>query len=251
MKLSELLNEIANLAKEKGITTPFICGGAPRDKLMGKLDAIADVDITTGDASIHNLAKEVSIKFASPNTGYKVLPDGHAQVTISGFKLDFSSNFIVPGIDKMLSGAGFKNPTDMHRELYSRDFTCNALLMSLDLHTIKDPLGLGIEDIKAKKLRTCLPAAITLGYDNKRIIRVIYLAAKLGFDVDDEIISWIKKNPTAITNSSDGYLKKKLASAIKYNKAKTVELLDLLGLWHFIPVVNELTPYMAANPERV
>ncbi|MES1987437.1 MAG: helix-turn-helix transcriptional regulator, partial [Pseudomonadota bacterium] len=50
--------------------------------------------------------------------------------------------------------------------------------------------------IKSKTLRTCLPAAITLGYDNKRVVRILYMAAKLDFSVDQEIIDWVKQGKT-------------------------------------------------------
>ena len=37
------------------------------------------------------------------------------------------------GIDELLIRFGITKPTDMQRELFSRDFTCNALLLSFDL----------------------------------------------------------------------------------------------------------------------
>lgn len=250
MILSEILNIVDNISKDIGTTT-FITGGAPRDKILNKSNNIEDIDLTTGDDKIHYVAKEVSIKLRSTNMNYKVLDDGHAQITMGGFKLDFSSNFNIPGVKKMLEKSGLKNPTDMQAELYSRDFTCNALLMSLDLKKIEDPMGLSLQDIKAKKLRTCLPAAITLGYDNKRVVRVLYMAAKLDFTVDQEIIDWVKKNPNTIKNCTQQYLIKKLAKSIKYNKEKTVQLLDQMGLWQSIPPVKELEKYIINSPERI
>jgi tRNA nucleotidyltransferase/poly(A) polymerase len=251
MKLTEILNILDSVCKDNSLSQGFIVGGTPRDKILGRSKEIEDIDITTGDKGIHYLAKEASIKLQGPNTSYKVLDDGHAQIVVDGFKIDFSSNFNIPDIRKMLIKAGLEEPTEMQLELYSRDFTCNALLMSLDLKNVLDPTGLGLQDIKKKRLRTCLPAAITLGYDNKRVARILYLAAKLGFDVDPEIIAWVKKNPESLINASPQYVIKKLKSAVKYDLKKTVNLLDQMGLWKQVPSIEELTPYMINNITRI
>lgn len=250
MNLPEILKILSDIAVNMD-SNLFLCGGAPRDKVMNVPGNIEDIDLTSGDDKIHYIAKEASIKLKDLNGSYKVLDDGHAQITIGGFKLDFSSNFNIPNIKNILNKAGLKGATDMQCELYSRDFTCNTLLMTLDLKQILDPTGLALKDIKSKTLRTCLPAAITLGYDNKRVVRIIYMAAKLNFTVDQEIIDWVKQNPKTISNCSQGYLIKKLAKSIEYNKEKTVELLDKMGLWKFIPPMKELEGLMTKNPGRI
>ena len=248
MNIKELLSLIASVAKNKGVSTPFICGGTPRDKVLNRLDQMADLDITTGDASIHLLGQELSK--ALPGSNYKVMPDGHAQITIDKFKVDLSSNFRVPGIKMMLYKAGIKNPTEMQCELYSRDFTCNALLLSMDLKNIFDPTGLGMKDIQKKLIRTCLPAQLTLGSQHKRIVRVVYLAAKLGFEVDPEIINWVKANPQFFADAKPKYLSGKLQKALDADKEKTVKLLDAMDLWKFIPPLPALLPYMN-TPGRI
>lgn len=248
MNLREVLSLIGEVAKRKGISTPFVCGGTPRDKLLNRLDQLADLDITTGDASIHLLGQELSKTI--PNSNYKVMPDGHAQITIDKIKIDLSSNFRVPGIKMMLYKAGIKNPTEMQCELYSRDFTCNALLLSLDLKNIFDPTGLGVKDIQRKVIRTCLPAQLTLGSQHKRIVRVVYLAAKLGFDVDPEIIEWVKKNPQFFADAKPKFIADKLQKALDYDKERTVKLLDMMGVWQYVPPLPGLMPYMN-TPGRI
>src|ERR1035437_7731699 len=129
MKLSQLLSIISGIAREKDISEVFCCGGVPRDRILKKNNALNDIDLTTGDQGIHYLAKEVAIKLKSNKTSYLSMPDGHARVMLGELKLDFSSNFRVPGIYDILKKMGISNPTGMQMELYSRDFTCNALLM--------------------------------------------------------------------------------------------------------------------------
>jgi tRNA nucleotidyltransferase/poly(A) polymerase len=241
MTLRELLKLIAQIAKENDLSEPFIVGGTPRDKLLNRLDKLVDLDVSTGDSGSKSLGKELSVRINAP---YKLMDDGHSQVMLGNFKVDFSSNFISPGVDDMLKKAGLENPSDMQLEQYSRDFTCNSLLLSLDLKTIKDPLGSGVRDINRKVLRTCLPASVTLGYKNERIVRVIYMAAKLGFKIDREIEKWIKTHPNAISNVDDRYIVGKLNKAFEADEQRTTQLMNEFNLWPHVPSSPTLSKYM-------
>ena len=244
MKLSELLLAIEKVADDRGLSKPYIVGGLARDKLMNRVQDINDVDITTGDDTIHYLSRHIGNSITGPNVTYRVMDDGHARIKISGFKLDFSSNFVLPGIDKILSQIGISNPTDMLRELYSRDFTCNTALMDMSISKITDPTGLAIEDINDKVIKTCLNPALTLGYDNKRIVRAIYLAGKLGFDVDSKAKEWIRRNPSKIATVAPDYIAKKILKGMKYNPDIVVSLVRELGVAPYLPLIPELTPYL-------
>ena len=247
MKLRELLLAIEKIANNKGLSRPYIVGGLVRDKLLDRVENIEDVDLTTGDAGIHSLAKHLAVKLGNEAI-YKEMPDGHASINIKNdIKLDFSSNFIVPGITSLLVEAGIDRPTEMQKELYSRDFTCNTALMTLDLETILDPTGLAVEDINKKIIRTCLPPEITLGLDSdatKRIIRVVYMSAKLNFDIDPSIIDWVRENPQKVAEPSRDYLTKKIESSLNYNEERTIQALNDMNLWSYVPAVSRLAPYM-------
>lgn len=249
MRIRDLLLNIQELAKKANLSEPFLCGGVVRDKLANRLESVEDLDITTGDDSVHKLAKAVADQLTSQGGYYKVLDDGHAQITFGQLKIDFSSNYRAPQAERLLKQAGVKDPTDMQLELYSRDFTINCLLMSLDLKTIKDPTGLGINDLKRKRIRTPLPAKFTLENDNKRIIRIIYMAAKLGFDVDKEIIDWVTENPGKIANVKPRYLSDRLQKAIDFDLDKTTQLLTDMKLWPYVPILPALESYARSHPE--
>ncbi len=245
MKVTELLNLIASVAKEKGTSEPFIVGGLPRDKIMGRVKEVQDVDLTTGDESIKTLAFYVNQKLAAnyPDVGMKQFPDGHSQISIEGMKVDFSSNFKSPQVEPLLKKAGVVDPQPMQIELMSRDFTCNTLLLKLDLSATKDPTGTAINDIKNKIVKTPLPPAITLGNDNKRIVRIIYMATKLGFEVEQPIIDFVAKNPQLIQNSKPRYITDKIHESMDYDTDKTVRLLTQMNLWPYIPISARLAPY--------
>ena len=244
MKLRDLLNDISKITTDLKISPAWICGGVVRDKVMGRLDNISDLDITTGDKSVQFLAKEFAVLLGrSYSFDQKNMPDGHTSIILGNIKVDFSSNFNVPNITERLVALGISEPTDLQREMFSRDFTCNALLMKLDLKTVSDPTNQGIKDIHAKIIRTCLAPEITLTSNKNRVVRAIYLAAKLNFNLDPEMADWIKANPQSMKLSSPHTIKEKLNKAIDLNPDKTASLLTELGLWEQIPITDKLQPY--------
>ena len=243
MKLRELFSRIEAIGRDHGIGQIFLCGGAVRDRMLGILDKLGDIDLTTGDAKVKNLASEVTNDLSKDFSIHaKTMDDGHTTIYLDNTHLDMSSNFIDPAVDTFLLARGIKHPTPLQREMFSRDFTCNALLMSLDLKIAYDPTQMGQRDIKAHFLRTCMTPEITLASNKNRIIRVIYLAAKLGFEVDPNIIEYVSKHKNLIKDISPSYLTATLEKAVKYNKEKTVELIDKMGLWQSLPITAELYP---------
>ncbi len=72
--------------------------------------------------------------------------------------------------------------------------------------------------------------------DNRRIIRVIYLAVKLGFEIDREIKKWIKENPSSIKNVKPEYLTKKWQQCLKYDQPRAIEIAKELGVVSYLPL---------------
>lgn len=244
MKLTQILNEIKNISLTEGTSTPYICGGVPRDKYMNSFKNISDIDITTGDKSIGVLSSEFYKKFRKPDTLYKVMNDGHSKIVYDGISFDFSSNYISPNASSYLLNDGISNPTSLELEMYSRDFTCNSLLLDFDLKTIKDPTKRGIDDINKKILRTCMRPEITLGEDNKRIVRVIYLSAKLNFKIEKSILDWIRNNKKLIMTPGEEFVLKKINKAVQYNEKRTADIINYLDLWDSIPINERLVKYI-------
>lgn len=243
MRLRELLQILYGIHKSQPkISMPFICGGIPRDKLIGSAKSkYDDLDITTGDASIQFLAEEFSVLIGRQfEIEKKVAKDGHISVKLSNLKVDFSSNFIVPDIDKLLFNKNIKNPTSLQKEMFSRDFTCNSLLLNLNLKDITDPTNQGFDDINNKIIKTCLDPQSTFLHNLQRIPRVFYIAAKLDFTVDEDILSWIKQNKNLLSKVDDKYISEKISKAIEFNKEKTIDLLNKTDLWNYVSSIQNL-----------
>lgn len=244
MKLRQLLSTMKDVQEKIGASTPYLVGGVSRDKYLGRLENISDVDITNGDRSIEFLSQEFANELKKKyKLTRKVMPDGHSTIFIGNLKIDFSSNFTVPHIENILQKMGIPKPTPMQREIFSRDFTCNTLLISLDLKTLIDPTEQGFRDISAKKIRTCLSPKITLTSNRNRVVRAIYLATKLDFDVDEKIIEYVRSNPSVINVSTKKVMKEKLDEAFTRDPEKASYLVGKMGLWSHIPITNIIHPY--------
>jgi len=234
MRLNDFLSFVSLIAKKNGLSQPYLVGGVPRDKILGILDRLNDIDVTSGDADVHALARLLAGKFQ--NSGmFKEFPDGHSSLQIKGsLKVDFSSNFKIPNVEKIVG----KYLSELEQEVWSRDFTCNTILIPFDnLESVKDLTGRGIRDIQDKKLVTCLSPEVTLGLDHKRIIRILYLNAKLGFSIDGRVLDFVKKNPSLISDGvSPDYLSKKLKKTIDYKSPETISLIKDLGLAPYLPL---------------
>lgn len=244
MKLKELLSNILEVQKKIGTSIPYICGGTPRDRYLSALEKISDIDITTGDKTVDFLSQECGIFLKKKfNVQHKNMPDGHSTIYIGNLKLDFSSNFNAPNIDKILFNMNIKNPTSMQKEMFSRDFTCNALLLSFDLKNVIDPTQRGFNDLDSKKIKTCLSPEITLTTNRNRVVRAIYLACKLNFEIDNSIIQYVKKNPSTIKISTEKSLNDKLNEAFEWNGDKASFYLSKMDLWNYVPITKSMYPY--------
>lgn len=251
MKLRELLSQMKEVQEKIGSSEPYICGGTPRDRYLKHLENISDIDITTGDKTVGYLAQEFSeFLHKKYNIDYKTAPDGHNTIFIGNMKLDFSSNFNAPNIETILIKMGIAHPTDMQKEMFSRDFTCNSLLLSLDLKNVIDPTHLGFKDIDKKKIKTCLSPDITLTTNRNRVIRAIYLATKLDFEIDDSIIKYVQAHPETADISTEKVMSEKTNEAFRRDPDKASFYVTKMNLWNNIPITEVVYPYYIKNVKR-
>lgn len=227
MKLIKLLKIIEVLASNNKISTPLLCGGLVRDKLLGLSNNLNDIDITTGAEDVHLLARLATELFSKLGADSSISKDGHTSIYFDNIKLDFSSHFIV-------NNYNFTSDNSLVQEMQSRDFTCNALLCDFSFTKFYDPLGVGYADLQNKVIKTCLEPEITLASDPKRIIRAVYLSCKLNFEIADEVKDFIKNNGNLLYSVDNKYIAKNLKKSLKFNREKTIMLLKDLNLINYI-----------------
>src|SRR5271168_3226487 len=99
MNINSLLKLTNLLAEKNNISQPYLVGGVPRDRFLGKIKEpkeIKDLDLTTGNVDAVQLGKLVAKSLDVKN--YRLYDDGHSSLSINGVMVDFSSHFIIPGI---------------------------------------------------------------------------------------------------------------------------------------------------------
>ena len=245
MKVSALLKMVHNMAKTNRLSTPYIVGGIPRDITMGNKNDVQDIDITTGDGGSLELARLCHEHW--PETSFRESNDGHASLNFKNIKLDFSSNKVSPAVEEKLEKIGINNPTDLQKEIYSRDFTINTLLKPIDdlSKDIIDITGKGIQDCKNKILRGPVGGEFSFINDPKRIIRAIRLSIKMDLKFSKDLGESIRRFKNLLTNVSDGYVNREINKALRQDTEKTVAVLVNYGLLPIIPLSKMLTMELA------
>ena len=233
--MKEILKDIARIAAENKISTPYVVGGIPRDIYSKSNANFSDIDITTNSSDIIRLALLCCGFF---NKYFKVFDDGHISIYLDNNIVDFSSNFIS---DEAVKYAG--NITDDKlKEVYSRDFTINTLHMDLSTFEILDPIGVGKEDINNKIIRTPVPPDISLMDDPNRIWRAIRFSSKFNFDIDKEIIEFVRQNKEYLENHPEvktAYIENVIGESIKLNPKRTIENLIEMDIFGLVPLSGE------------
>lgn len=173
----------------------YAVGGYVRDKLLQR--PTQDIDIVCIGNGI-DFAGKVARQF-SP------VPQ------VSVFKNFGTAMFHVHGMDVEFVGARkesyyrySRKPVveegTLHDDQQRRDFTINALAISLNPHnfgTIIDPFG-GINDLHHKIIRTPLNPDITFTDDPLRMLRAIRFAAQLHFTIEDNTYRSVMRNKERI-----------------------------------------------------
>jgi len=172
--------EEVQTAAGQAVVNVFLTGGAMRDMLAGF--RIRDLDfVVEGNAAklAKTLCETTGAKLVSSDENRKsaelVFPSGvTAQIAMSR-----QEKYARTG------GKPHVTPATIQEDLRGRDFTCNAIALSLNRASrglLLDPMN-GLADIERRELR----AISTYGFydDPSRLLRLIRFQVRLGFTVEE------------------------------------------------------------------
>jgi len=211
----ELFDMFATFVKDEKLgTTLRVAGGWVRDKLLG-LEGKPDIDFAldnmTGRAFAHalnawntktsgasNLAE--AAKTADPATGLPFLsisvirsnPEQSKHLETATTRLGkFSIDFVQLRSDAYNTSSRvpqikFGTPLE---DALRRDLTINAMFYNVNTGTVEDFTGMGLTDLKKRRVSTPLPALTTLQDDPLRALRAVRFASRFGFDVDEALVA--------------------------------------------------------------
>ncbi len=187
---------ISSAAKNLSLDS-YVIGGFVRDLMLARGDA-KDIDIVAIGSGIALAKKVASMLPGKPEvTIFKNF--GTAMIKHQGMELEFV------GARKESYRDNSRKPAvedgTLEDDQKRRDFTINALALSLNEHDFGDLLDPfdGVKDLQKKLIRTPLSPEITFSDDPLRMMRAIRFATQLNFVIYSTSLEAIGKNKDRIT----------------------------------------------------
>ena len=159
-----------------------LVGGSVRDALLGRLGD--DLDFCTDAHPDRTLALVRGWAEAIWETGREF---GTIGVQKNRLRLEITT-FRAEAYDGVTRKPVVAYGTSLLDDLRRRDFTINAMAVSLPGHVFTDPYG-GLADLAAGVIRTPAEPALSFGDDPLRMLRAARFAAKLRFTVDKSVVA--------------------------------------------------------------
>jgi len=178
---NKTLRKIGEIADREGYNV-FVVGGYVRDLLLGKESADIDIMITGEGIKFAELvANEYDKK---PDAIYKNFET--ALLNLEDVKLEFATAR-VESYQKNSRKPEVK-PGTLNEDLSRRDFTINALAISLNSKTLGEVYDEynGADDLKNGIIRTPLDPLRTFEDDPLRILRAIRFASRFDFKIEEK-----------------------------------------------------------------
>jgi tRNA nucleotidyltransferase (CCA-adding enzyme) len=213
---SKALAEV-RLAAEQANLNLFLTGGAMRDMMGGF--PIRDLDFTVEGAAL-KFAKS----FAQAGKAEIIEIDENRKCAELRFPGGVTAS-IAMARQERYSKPGVKpqvQPATIHEDLRGRDFTVNAIALSLGKASrglLLDPTN-GLGDLSHKELRAA--GNYTLYDDPSRILRMIRLRVRLGFTIDDRTMNQYR-------NVREAKLEAKIPAAALERELRQIALDPLAG----------------------
>lgn len=165
----------------------FLAGGSVRDALLGAPSRDWDVTVE-GDGP--RFARELARSWAGRVTVHDRFLTASVRLA-DGTRVDVTTareeTYPQPGALPVV------RPATMERDLWRRDFSINALAVSLgpeDLGAWLDPTG-GLQDLEARRVRALHPRSFW--DDATRIVRAVGFEQRLGFALEPATEEWLRQ----------------------------------------------------------
>ncbi|MCS6951705.1 MAG: CCA tRNA nucleotidyltransferase [Bryobacteraceae bacterium] len=225
-----LARRVAAALRQRGFQA-YLVGGCVRDLLLGREPKDYDVATDARPEQVLSLfpdAKRVGAQF-----GVVLVADGDRQVEVATFRADHAYQD-----GRHPSWVEFRS--DPREDALRRDFTINALMLDPATGEVLDFVE-GRRDLDARLIRAIGDPEIRFREDHLRMLRAVRLAAGLGFEIEAETMSSIRRNRAQIRRVAAERVRDELVRILTEGAARRgFELLDETGL------LVEILPEVAA-----
>lgn len=235
MKNSVIPKEIVDIVEtlEKAGYEAFLVGGCTRDILLGRTPK--DWDVTT-NATPEQIIPLFTKTFYENSYGTVGVVNENTEdeklkiVEVTPYRIESSyTDHRHP--DEV------KFSKSIEDDLKRRDFTINAIAVSLSKGAIKDIIDIfnGLKDIKDKAIKAVGNAEDRFNEDALRMIRAVRLATETGFTINIDTEKAILSHASHIKGISLERVRDEFTKIIMSNNPKFgIELLDKLDLLKYI-----------------
>ena len=161
----------------------YLVGGTIRDALLGRpVPADGDWDLTTDARPEQIVAITAPLAAATWTTGIEF---GTVGIQVDGVKLEITTHR-ADEYDGVSRNPLVRFGDSLVDDLRRRDFTMNAMALSLPDRQFVDPHG-GLADLARGLLRTPAPPQESFGDDPLRMLRAARFVSQLGVSLDDGV----------------------------------------------------------------
>jgi poly(A) polymerase len=181
LRVSPVADELGRLFAAAGHELHLV-GGSVRDALLGRLGD--DLDFCTDAHPDQTLAVVHGWADAIWETGREF---GTIGVQKRGLRIEITT-YRAEAYDGVTRNPVVRYGTDLLDDLQRRDFTINAMAVSVPGHVFTDPYG-GLSDLAQRLIRTPAAPPVSFSDDPLRMLRAARFAAKLRFTVDKEVVA--------------------------------------------------------------
>ena len=226
-----ILQQIGKIADEANKKV-FGVGGVVRDLILDR--EIKEVDLMVigdGIEFAKKVADKIGVSKIVPFHKFSTahIPNKPIAIEIAAARQEtYSSESRKPKTIKY---------TDLKGDLIRRDFTINAMAVSItpkNFGELHDPYN-GLDDLKAKRLVTPLEANKTFSEDPLRMIRAAYFASKLDLKIEQDCIESIKQQADRIKIVSQERITNEFTKILSTDKpSKGLIILQEAGLMKMI-----------------
>ncbi|GAA3250864.1 CCA tRNA nucleotidyltransferase [Nonomuraea helvata] len=180
-KIAPVADELGRLFAAQGHELALV-GGPVRDLLLGRIGN--DLDLTT-DARPERVLEIVrdwadSVWTIGIDFGTVGLRKGSWLIEVTTYRSE--------SYDPKSRKPEVMYGETLEEDLERRDFAVNAMAVRLPGHEFVDPYG-GLDDLRAKVLRTPGTPEQSFGDDPLRMLRAARFASQLGFHVDEQAVA--------------------------------------------------------------
>lgn len=242
MSLQLFRDELASAIKGSRFENQvFIAGGAVRDMLMGRDSMDIDLCVSIDGGGILLAEYLCNLWKLPPAVIYKNF--GTAKLEYKGFSVEL----VMTRSESYRPGN--RNPKvkfgSLEQDVFRRDFTVNALLISVSSGELWDISKQGLDDLKAGLLRCVDDPIRVFMEDPLRILRAFRFSGQLGFEITADTLAGIKATIMHL---------KTISSARIADEMKKILMLDsyadTLQLMHECRALQILTPELYQNENK-